>query len=56
MYFNKVLTGLPMKLQLVCNSNNITVYDTPYSSYNLHWTIDTIILNNDFDLNILQKI
>ena len=55
-YLNKVLTGLPVKLLLSCNHHNIVTYDMPYNSYNLYWTIDTIIVDDNFDLNILQKI
>lgn len=52
-YCTKVLLGFPMKLQLSCKQSSITTYEKPYSTSNFVWTIDTIIVPDEFDFGTL---
>lgn len=53
-FFNKMITGMPIKLQLSCKQVNMHTYDKPYSSVNLFWTVDTVIVDDAFDFNLLS--
>lgn len=47
--FNKMLTGVPIKLQLSCKTINMYSFDKPYNSYNMYWTVDYVIVDENFD-------
>lgn len=53
-YFGKVLTGLPVKLHIICKKQNMISYDKPYSSVNMIWSIDTITVEDTFDFNVFM--
>lgn len=52
--FNKMVTGLPIKLQISCKTSNMYAIEKPYNSYNMYWTVDYVIVDDQFDWNILQ--
>jgi hypothetical protein len=53
-YFNKILTGTPIKLHITCKKYNMISYDKPYNSVNLTWSVDTITVDDNFDFNLLM--
>ena len=51
--FNKMLTGVPIKLQLSCKTMNMYSLEKPYNAYNLYFTVDYVIVDENFDWNII---
>jgi hypothetical protein len=51
--FNKMITGMPLKLQLSCKTMNMYSLDKPYNSYNMYFTVDYVMVDDKFDWNII---
>jgi len=51
---NRLVLDIPVKLQLSCDKRMITTYPKPYSSCNLYFQIDYVIVQNDFDFRVLN--
>ena len=50
---NKVVINYPVQLQISCRSENIYSVSKPYNVYNMYWTIDYMIVDNTFNIDIL---
>jgi hypothetical protein len=54
-FFNKMLTNMPVKLHICCKKQNMISYEKPYSSVNMFWTIDTVTVDDTFDFNVFMQ-
>lgn len=52
---NKLLFNFPVQLQISCKSDNIYHVGKPYNVYNMFWTIDYIIVDKNFDWEMLTE-
>jgi hypothetical protein len=50
---NKVLLNFPVQLQISCKTENIYHVGKPYNVYNMFWTIDYILVDKNFNWDVL---
>lgn len=50
---NKIVLNYPVMLQLSCKSDNVYSMGKPYNVYNMFWTIDYVLVDENFNLEML---
>lgn len=52
---NKLIVNYPVQIQISCKSENIYAVTKPYNVYNMFWTIDYVIVDKTFNIDILAN-
>ncbi len=50
---NKIILNYPVTLQLSCKADNVYSMGKPYNVYNMFWTIDYVLVDENFNLDML---
>lgn len=52
---NKLVVNYPVQLQVSCKSENIYSVSKPYNVYNMFWTVDYVLVDKNFNFDILAS-
>jgi hypothetical protein len=52
---NKLLLNFPVQFQISCKSENIYSMGKPYNVYNMFWTIDYVLVDKNFNWDVLAE-
>ncbi len=50
---NKLVLNYPITLQLSCRADNVYSMGKPYNVYNMFWTIDYVMVDDTFNIEML---